>query len=170
MSLTINKNVLAASAGIDESNGNGYYVLWPDNPQKSVNNIRSYIKKKFNLEHIGVLITDSKTTPLRWGVTGFSLAHSGFAAVNTYIGKKDLFGRTFEYEKVHVADSLAASSVAVMGEGAEQTPLAIIENVSFVTFQNRNPLQSELDEISITMDDDIYAPLLVSTPWKKGKG
>ncbi|OGH18311.1 MAG: hypothetical protein A3F31_04300 [Candidatus Levybacteria bacterium RIFCSPHIGHO2_12_FULL_38_12] len=170
VSLTITKNVLAASAGIDESNGNGYYILWPKDVQKSANMIRSFLQKKLGLSHIGVVITDSKTTPLRWGVTGFSLAHSGFAAVNTYIGKKDLFGRAFEYEKVHIADSMSASAVSVMGEGAEQTPLAIIEEVPFVTFQNRNPLQKELDEIKIAKEDDIYAPLLVNVNWKRGKG
>ncbi len=32
---TIKNNMLVASAGIDESNGNGYYILWPKDPFSS---------------------------------------------------------------------------------------------------------------------------------------
>ncbi len=164
--LTITKNALAASAGIDESNGNGYYVLWPQNPQQSANQVRSYLTKRFGLTHVGVILTDSKTTPLRWGVTGFALAHSGFEAIKDYIGTPDLFGRLFEYEKVNVADSLAASAVVVMGEGAEQTPLAVIEDVPYVTFQDRDPTPDELQTAQIDIEDDLYAPLLTSVRWR----
>jgi F420-0:gamma-glutamyl ligase len=37
--------------------------------------------------------------------------------------------------KVNVADALAAAAVLVMGEGSEQTPLVVIGDVPFVTFQ-----------------------------------
>lgn len=167
--LTISHNILAASSGIDESNGNGYYILWPENPQETANKIRSYLAKKFDLKKIGVIITDSKTTPLRWGVTGIAISHSGFAAINSYIGKKDLFGRKFEYEKVNVADSLAASAVFVMGEGDEGIPLGVITDISHIQFQDRNPTQKELQELSIDMKDDLYAPLLTAVSWKKGE-
>src|SRR3989344_8996908 len=39
ISLTRKNDILIPSAGIDESNGNGYYVLWPRDPQKSANAI-----------------------------------------------------------------------------------------------------------------------------------
>jgi len=42
--LTIKNNVLLPSAGIDESNGAGYYILWPKNPQKSANEIYRIIR------------------------------------------------------------------------------------------------------------------------------
>src|SRR3989338_8657998 len=47
--ISIKHNTLIASAGIDESNANGYYILWPKDPQKSANKIREYLKKTFNL-------------------------------------------------------------------------------------------------------------------------
>ena len=168
--LTIARNILAASAGIDESNGNGYYILWPRNPQESANKICSYLRKHFRLRRVGVVLTDSKTTPLRWGVTGFSLAHSGFLPINSYIGKKDLFGRKFEYEKVNVADSLAAAAVVAMGEGPEQMPIAVVEDVPFVRFQRRNPSKRELAQLQITLEDDLYAPLLKGVRWEVGSG
>ena len=91
VSLTITGGALVASAGIDESNGNGFYILWPKNPQKSANRIRIWLKSRFNLKNVGVIITDSRITPLRWGVTGFCIAYSGFEPLKNYIGKKDIF-------------------------------------------------------------------------------
>src|SRR3989338_7366387 len=90
--ITIKGNALLASSGIDESNGNGYLILLPANLQEITNQIREFLKNKFNIKNLGVIITDSKTSPLRFGVTGLALTHSGFVGVNNYIGKKDLFG------------------------------------------------------------------------------
>ncbi len=167
--ITISHNMLGAAAGIDESNANGSYVLWPRDLQESANTIRSFLQTKFNLKHVGVIITDSKTTPMRWGVTGMCIAHSGFEILKHYDGTPDIFGRLFQYEKLHIGDSLASASVLVMGEGNEQTPLAIIEDLPFVSFQDRNPTKEELDAVYIGLDDDLYAPLLTAVSWKKGK-
>lgn len=167
--ISIKNGIFTASGGIDESNGDGYYVMWPKDPQKSTNRIRMWLKSRFNLEKVGVIITDSKTTPLRWGVTGVAIAHSGFEALNSYIGKPDIFGRIMKAEKLNVADTLAGSAVGVMGEGNEQMPLAVIEDVSFVKFVSRNPTEEELKDLKIDIEDDLYAPLITSVPWKKGK-
>ena len=169
VSLTITGGQLVASAGIDESNANNSYVLLPENPQVSANKIREYLGKRFKLKNIGVIITDSRTSPLRWGVTGVAIAHSGFEALKNYVGIKDLFGRKFEFEKTNIEDSLATSATLAMGEGAEQTPLAIIEDVPFVKFQGRNPTKKEIESLRIDISDDIYASLLTSVKWRKGK-
>src|SRR6185312_10727300 len=77
--ISIKHNTFTATAGIDRSNANGKLVLWPKDLQKSANTIREHISKKFGIKNLGVVITDSKTSPLRWGVTGVALSHSGFA-------------------------------------------------------------------------------------------
>ena len=146
----------------------GIMILWPENPQKSVNDIRKYLCKKHNIENLGIVMTDSKLTPLRWGVTGISIAHSGFRALNDYAGKPDLFGRLLQAEKTNVPDSLAASAVTVMGEGDEQTPLVVIEDIPFVHFQKRNPSKEELKKLKISIGDDVYSSLLTSVKWQKG--
>ncbi|MGH7237527.1 MAG: coenzyme F420-0:L-glutamate ligase, partial [Candidatus Saccharimonadales bacterium] len=92
---TIKDNTLIPMAGIDESNGDGNYVLWPKDSQKTVNEIREYLKNRFKLKTIGVVITDSTCQPLRRGTIGVCLAHSGFLALNDYRQKPDLFGRKF---------------------------------------------------------------------------
>jgi len=169
ITLTINHNLLIPSAGIDESNGNGNLILWPEDPQKTANNVRAYLKKRFGLTHVGVIISDSKTTPLRWGTTGTALSHSGFSALNDFIGKPDVFGRLLTMTKVNVMDALASAAVLVMGESNEQTPLAVITDVPFVEFQDRNPTDKELKSLYIDLDDDVYEPLLTAVEWEKGK-
>ncbi len=165
--ITIKQNILIGSSGIDESNGNGYYVLWPKEPQKWANKIRAYIKEKFKLNNLGVVIVDSKSTPLRRGVTGISIAHSGFAALNDYVGTLDIFGRLFKTEKANIADSLASAAVVVMGEGNERTPLALITDFPQVRFQNNDPSEDELEELHINLEDDLYSPLWKNVKWQK---
>ncbi len=168
ITLTIKNNLLAVAAGIDESNGDGYYILWPKDPQKTANEVRQYLSDRFSIKKVGVVITDSKTTPLRWGTTGVAIAHSGFAALNDYIGKPDIFGRKFKMTKANISDALAVSAVLVMGEGNEQTPLAVIEDIPFLKFQNRNPSKKEIRGFHIKMEDDVYVRLLKGVKWRKG--
>ncbi len=168
--ITIKEGLLIPTAGIDESNANGFYVLWPKDLQQTANQIREHLQQKFSLKNVGVIITDSKTTPLRWGVTGVGIVHSGFEALNNYIGQPDIFGKQMKVTKVNVMDALAASAVLVMGEGQEQTPLAIISELPFVHFQSHNPTQEELDSLKISLEDDLYEPILTSVKWQKGQG
>lgn len=166
--LTIKNSALMPWAGIDESNCDGHHVLWPGSPQQAANDIRAYLCRRFAIEHAGVLITDSRPLPLRWGVTGFSVAHSGFAALHDYRGAPDLFGRPLRMTQANIADALAAAAVLVMGEGSEQTPLARISDLPFVTFQTRDPSGEELAALAVDLEDDLYAPLLSAVAWERG--
>ena len=161
--------MLIPTAGIDESNGDGYYILWPRDPQQTANDVRAYLQRRFHRTHVGVIITDSKTTPLRVGVTGIALACSGFQALNDYVGTKDLFGRALLITKVNVVDALATAAVLVMGEGSEQTPLAVLGELPFVTFQDRDPSPAEVQQLRIAVEDNLYGPLLTSVQWHKGR-
>ncbi len=169
MTITIKDGVLLPTAGIDESNGEGIYIFWPKDKQKVANSVCDYLRKRFGLKYVGVVITDSKTSFMRWGTTGIGICHSGFLALNNYIGKPDIFGRKLKITKANILDGLAAASVLVIGEGNEQTPLAVIEDIPFVQFQTRNPTKKELEGFKISMENDIYASLLKSVNWKKGK-
>ncbi len=168
VSYSITHNTLVASAGIDESNGNGYYILWPKDPWKSAAAIRDYIRKVRGIRDIGVIITDSRTTPMRWGVTGITIGYSGLRPLINYVGKKDLFGRKFEYETLSLIDCLASSAILVMGEGAEQAPIAIIADIPFVEWNDSDPTDKEIAQLKISPADDLYGPLLTSVKWKKG--
>jgi dihydrofolate synthase / folylpolyglutamate synthase len=170
VSFTVVRDMLVPMAGIDESNGNGNFVLWPEDPQASANAIRKHLSERFGLKEVGVIVTDSALRPLRWGVTGIGIASSGFVAVEDDIGKPDLFGRPLQFTKTHVQDGLAAAAALVMGEGAHQTPLAAITDVPFVTFTGRDPTAEELAAQRIDIRDDLYAPFLEQAPWQDGEG
>ena len=125
--LTIKNNLLIPSSGVDESNTNGYYLKLPKDSQKVANSCWAFLRDKYNVENLGVIITDSAPSPLRWGVTGRCLACCGFNPINDKIGEKDLFGNPLTKTQVNIADALASSAVLCMGESNEQTPIAMLE-------------------------------------------
>lgn len=168
VTITIKNSKLVANSGIDESNGNGYFILWPRDPFQSAKTIWEYMRKKYQLNKIGVIITDSHIIPLQWGTRGRALAWCGIEPLKNYIGEPDIFGKNLHATKASIVDGLAAAAVAVMGEGNEQTPLAIITEIPFVSFLDHPPTKEEIDALTIDPADDIYAPLLTSVEWKKG--
>ena len=166
--LTITNDTLIASAGIDESNSKGYFVLWPKNVLKEAENIWKYLRNKFKLKHLGVVVTDSHGMILRKGLTGFGLAWCGFEPIKDYIGKPDIFGKILNVSKTNLVDGLAASAVLIMGEGNEQTPLAVASDLPFIKFKQAPPSKEEIEEMHITPETDLYSALLTSVKWKKG--
>lgn len=166
-SLTVKRGILIPNAGIDASNADGHLILWPENPRKSACSIWTYLRKRYKIRHLGVVITDSHTTPGRWGTTGLGIAWCGFLPLTDYVGKPDIFGRRMEVTKRNVLDGLAASAVLVMGEGSEQTPLAVIEEADFVVFTEKPPTGEDEKALRIELSEDLYAPLLTSVRWKK---
>ncbi len=155
--LTIKDGVVMAAAGIDESNANGKLILLPKNSFLSAEKLRKSLQEIYKIKNLGILITDSRTLPLRAGVTGVALGYAGFKGIKDYRGKPDIFGRKFKVSRVDVADSLATAAVFTMGEGNERKPLAVITDseVSFCENVNRN-------ELRIAIEDDMYAPLFTN--------
>ncbi len=169
VALTIKRGTLIPSAGIDESNSGGVYVLWPSDPDASADRIWNHLADRDGHRRFGVVITDSTVTPLRLGVMGIAIAHAGFRAVNDLVGENDLFDRPHKVTQTSVAGGLAAAAVAVMGEAAEQTPIARLSDLGFVQFQERTPTAAEREALRIDPDEDLYAPVLQSVPWKAGR-
>lgn len=161
---TIKNNMLIASAGVDESNGNNYYILWPKDPTRSAEEIWAYLKKRFKLQNLGVIITDSRLVPLRRGVVGIAIGYFGFKPIKDYRGKKDIFGREFKMETSNLPDSLAAAAVLVMGEGAEIQPIAVIEDCPGLEFTSITD-----NSLIIEEKEDMFYPFLSSVKWRKGK-
>ena len=145
-------------------------MLWPEKPQKVANELREFLSNKYKVKKLGVIITDSTAMPpMRSGTIGIMLAHSGFLAVKHLAGKPDLFGRDFQVARSSIGGGLAAAANVVIGEGAEQTPIAIISDVPFVQFTNTNPSAKELEAVYISPKEDIYAPFILSADWQRGK-
>lgn len=165
--LTLKNNILIPSAGIDESNGDDVYILYPKDVQNTAIALWNYVRQKHSLEHLGIIITDSHTTPLRRGVTGIALGWCGFEPLYSYVGKPDLYDKSMRMTQINLLDALATSAVLVMGEGNEQTPLAIIRDAPKISFLTRPPTSAEEQSILIPMEEDLYAPLLMGGTWLK---
>ncbi|MCL2228603.1 MAG: coenzyme F420-0:L-glutamate ligase [Firmicutes bacterium] len=156
INLTITDNILIAAAGIDESNADDHYILWPKDPDKLCREIRDRLCKKHKIKNLGVVSTDSQTTPLRWGVTGITTGLSGVVPLRNMVGEKDIFGRELHFTNVNLIDPLTQIAVLIMGEANEQTPIVILRNYKNIPFDKN----ANMDKFKISPEDDIWSPLL----------
>ena len=166
--LTIKNNLLIGSAGIDESNGNDYFILWPKDLRKSINAIWEYLKNKHGLKYLGVIISDSHSSLFKRGAVGFGISWCGFKPLRNYVGKPDIFGRLLQTEQQNAVDGIAAAAVLEMGEGNEQTPIAAVNELKGIEFVNRIPNKKELEETTVTLETDVYSGPLKLIKWIKG--
>jgi len=153
--LTVKHGLFIPSAGIDESNAAGeYYILYPKDPFQSAFRIWQQLKEKYRIKNLGIILTDSHTSPLRKGVTGVALSHWGIRGVRNLIGKPDIFGSILKMTQVSVVDALAAGAVLVMGEADEKVPLALLqyENVDFTE-------TTDVGECRMPILEDLYSPI-----------
>ncbi|MFH1769894.1 MAG: coenzyme F420-0:L-glutamate ligase [Parcubacteria group bacterium] len=168
---TIKNNLMIPSAGIDESNANNHYILWPEDPVSSAKKLWQWIREKYKVSNVGVVIVDSHTIPLRRGTMGISLSHYGFKPLKDYRGKKDLFGRKNKISQLNIPDGLASTAIFAMGENNEQTPLTLITDIPHIVFTDK-PFKTKkrFSSFEITTKEDLYYPLIKNTKWHKGKG
>ncbi|HKM50306.1 MAG TPA: coenzyme F420-0:L-glutamate ligase [Candidatus Bathyarchaeia archaeon] len=126
--LTIKSGILSANAGVDVKNSpRGTATLWPADPDNSATVLRNSLEIKYRAR-IGVLVVDSRVTPLRLGTTGLTIGSSGFNPIRDDRGKMDLYNRTVKVTQTNVADDLAASAHLLMSERDERIGLVIIRN------------------------------------------
>lgn len=167
--LTMKDNIILPWAGIDESNSNGMYVLWPKNPLQTAEKVWQYLKKEYGLKNVGVVIIDSTFIPLRNGSVSIGLAWCGFQPVKNYIGKTDVFGKSLQYTQTNLVDGIALSAGFVMGEGSEQQPMAIITDIPGIEFVEREPTKEEIDSMHYPLEKDTFGPLIEAVKWEKGQ-
>ncbi len=153
--LTIKMQTVTPSSGIDKSNADGYYVLWPESPHRLAKEIAQWLKASSSIHSLGVIITDSSPLPMRKGTVGISIGFYGIEPYKNYLGKRDIFGRPLEMTRSNVVDALAAIGVLSMGEGDEQTPIVIIRGMEDVNFTARETYK----DLFIAEEEDIYHPL-----------
>ena len=153
--LTITNHAFIGAAGIDESNGAEHYVLLPKEPFSFAKELHTHLLKKFQLDNLGVIITDSHSTPLRMGATGISLAWWGIDPLQDHRGRLDLFGRAIQVERSNLVDGLAAGATVLAGEVNESIPVVIARRVPNVTYTN----ELTRDRIFSEYKDDTFRVL-----------
>ncbi len=166
--LTITDNAFIARAGIDASNTDGHYSLLPRDSYATAKKVRAYLIKRFGIKHVGVIIVDSHSTPLRRGTLGVAIGWSGIHALKNYENLPDIFGHHYTTHQNQV-DGLAVTASLAMGEGNEQTPLCLITDIPFATFHASSPTPKELAIFKPALQDDLFAPLLNLKDLKKGR-
>ena len=164
--LTIKDGLLIPSAGIDESNVNDVYVLYPSDVWTTAERTWQYLRRRHSINELGVVITDSQTTIMRRGVTGVALGWCGFEPLYSYIGQSDLYGQPLKMTQINIVDALATAAVFVMGEGDEQTPLAVIMDAPHLTFLDRPTSKEGRAKVAIDPEEDLYGPLLKAVQWE----
>lgn len=153
--LTIKDHTLIANSGIDESNANGYYILWPRRPSALAKEIRGYLKKRFGLKNLAVVVTDSHIVPLRHGTLGISIGFYGMEPLYDYRGTPDIFGRLLKHTTKNIVDGLSTMAVLLMGEGNERTPLLLLRGAKFIKFTDKDTSRKSV----VAPKNDLYSPL-----------
>ena len=124
--LTLKNGDAVANSGVDQKNAPaGSVVLWPLDPALSARKLSNTLRRKLG-KRVGVVIVDSRVTPLRLGTTGMALACSGFRPTRDFRGKRDLFGRKSRITVQSSADGVAAAAQLLMGEGKERVPFVLV--------------------------------------------
>jgi len=141
--LTVRDGTVVVNAGIDDSNADWKTILLPKNSFIAAGTIRRQLRTHYKIKNLGIVITDSRTSALREGVTGVALGYAGFKGVKDYRNDTDIFGRKLKVTQTNIADSLATAATVVMGEGGERQPLAILTDapVQFCDRVNRKELR-----------------------------
>jgi coenzyme F420-0:L-glutamate ligase len=139
--LTLKNNTLVANAGVDLKNApEGYAMLWPINPFESAEKIRKEILAKTG-KRVGVLIVDSRVTPLRMGTTALAIGVAGFEPVEDCRVERDLYSKRVYITRHALADDLASAAHLVMGETNARIPVVLIRNAP-VTFSEESDSNS----------------------------
>ncbi|MFX1316924.1 MAG: coenzyme F420-0:L-glutamate ligase [Promethearchaeota archaeon] len=133
---------LIANAGIDQSNaGPNRVVLLPKNLKDVALTYWRRLRKEFDIQSLGVIISDSRVQPLRKGTIGIAIATAGFEPIEDLRGHPDLFGRPLEITMRAIADDLTSAAQFLMSEADRQTPIVIIRgsNVEFTESPKTTP-------------------------------
>ncbi len=126
--LTVKDGVLTANAGVDLKNSpRGTATLWPTKPDLSAGALRKAVERIFDTK-VGIVIVDSRLTPLRLGTTGVALGVSGFHPIADHRKKKDLYRRKVRVTQSNLADDVAAMAHMLMGETREKIGAVVVRN------------------------------------------
>lgn len=120
-----------ANAGIDLSNvpgsdGGVRALLLPCDPDRSAGLLREALREHTGIAP-GVIVSDSFGRPWRNGVVNIALGSAGVPALIDRRGETDRHGRVLQITQTAFADAVAAGAALVMGEGAEGTPVVLVQ-------------------------------------------
>ena len=117
------------NAGVDESNiEHGFLLYPPENPDASASKLGAQLER-LSRKELSVIITDTNGRAFKIGQTGVAIGIYKIKPTKRWIGEKDLFGKILEITEEAVADELAGAANLLMGEGAGGIPVVIIRGL-----------------------------------------
>jgi coenzyme F420-0:L-glutamate ligase/coenzyme F420-1:gamma-L-glutamate ligase len=124
------------NAGVDESNiEKGFLLYPPENPDASASRLGQEIEK-LSGKKISVIVTDTNGRAFKIGQAGVAIGIYKIKPVKRWIGEKDLFGKVLEITEEAVADELAGAANLLMGEGAGGIPVVVIRGLDHYCKEN----------------------------------
>jgi coenzyme F420-0:L-glutamate ligase len=142
--LTIKNGILTANAGIDMKNSPlGTAIRWPHDADLSAAVLRRLLGRDFHAR-LGVIIVDSRVTPLRLGTVGLAIGSSGIVPLRDHRGARDLYGRRVRVTQTAVIDDIASAVHLLMGEAREGVGAVIVKNAPVQLQQKANSKAARL--------------------------
>lgn len=109
--------LVMAAAGVDASNTpEGTVLLLPLDPDASARTLRAALRRRFGIDRLGVVVTDTAGRPWRDGVADIAIGAAGLQVVDDLRGGTDAHGRPLSATVTAVADEIAAASELVRGK------------------------------------------------------
>ena len=119
-------------SGIDKSNApEGSYILLPENPDASANNLRDALMRATG-KKLAVIISDTQGRPWRKGSVNVAIGCAGIAPFKYNKGKRDLYGRILKRSTVCQVDEIAMLAEPLMGQAEQKTPVVIVRGYSYL--------------------------------------
>ena len=135
---------LIANAGIDQSNaGPDQVILLPKYLKQVPWDFWKALREEFEINKLGIIISDSRVQPLRKGTIGIAISTAGFEPIEDLRGHPDLFGRPLEITMRAIADDLTSAAQFLLSEADQQTPVVIIRGAK-VKFTDTPELTPEM--------------------------
>ncbi len=136
MLLTTLAGHTCVNAGVDESNiEEGFLLYPPENPDASASRLGQELEK-LSGKKISVIVTDTNGRAFKIGQTGVAIGIYRIKPVKRWIGEKDLFGKVLEITEEAIADELACTANLLMGEGAGGIPIVVIRGLDYYCKEN----------------------------------
>ncbi|MFL2800594.1 MAG: coenzyme F420-0:L-glutamate ligase [Paracoccaceae bacterium] len=123
---------ICANAGVDESNlaEHETVVTVPKNPEFSLNVLRDTLRNYFNLENLGIVMSDTFGRPWRIGQVNAAIGIAGLPATKKEQGTRDAWGNQLYVTEPAFCDEIAASSGLLMSK-AGKCPAILLRGLSW---------------------------------------
>jgi coenzyme F420-0:L-glutamate ligase / coenzyme F420-1:gamma-L-glutamate ligase len=124
-----------AAGGVDASNTGDLagVLLLPEDPDAVCVSLLERLRVAFEVNRLGVILSDTSGRPWRMGQVDFALGAAGLCVVDDLRGSSDADGRTLAVTTRAIGDEVAAAADLVKGKAAG-VPVALVRGVGeFVT-------------------------------------